>query len=162
MGSGGGGSGGYSVGGYMEATVHSLEAEWSAHEEAMKRTIAGLRTELAAKTAEAAGARQETIKIRAALTEQAQAMAQEAADAATKAQAEKAAAERARREAEEARDALERGGVGGSGGAEAARLQTEALEREEKRRALEATLVAERQNRAEGWRRGAPSCSRAR
>ena len=155
MGSGGGGSGGYSVGGYMEATVHSLEAEWSAHEEAMKRTIEGLRTELAAKKAEAEGARQENIKIRAALTEQAQAMAQEAADAATKAQEGNAAAERARREAEEARDALERGGVGGSGGAEAARLRAEALEREEKRRALEAALVAERQNRAEGlaaWR----------
>ena len=130
MGSGGGGSGGYSVGGYMEATVHSLEAEWSAHEEAMKRTIEGLRTELAAKKAEAEGARQENIKIRAALTEQAQAMAQEAADAATKAQEGNAAAERARREAEEARDA-QRGGVGSA--APRRRGQAEALEREEKR-----------------------------
>ena len=146
----------------MEATVHSLEAEWSAHEEAMKRTIEGLRTELAAKKAEAEGARQENIKIRAALTEQAQAMAQEAADAATKAQEGNAAAERARREAEEARDALERGGVGGSGGAEAARLRAEALEREEKRRASRRRWWRSVRTAPRGWRRGAPSCSRAR
>ena len=62
-------------------------------EEAKKLTAAKEANE--AKKAEAEGARQENIKIRAALTEQAQAMAQEAADAATKAQEGNAAAERA-------------------------------------------------------------------